>query len=1105
MNISKGSIYSFLVIVGVLSGLMLSGCRPTPLGPTEPLLPVIEGQSKFSDRFELEEEPQFFYDLFGKELLEGHQVHEYIEEKIFNEKGQLITAYTGQLDSDRFSTQLDRTILTEDTFRGRHIEKAIGDSIRVKPETLFPGRYVIYKTEFDGLRLDFSFSQERHLFTFLHSRISNPVRAGEMGNQQLGLTIGRRNTESFLENARLMGFRGQGMLGDIFRVGLTYLNLHKEHPLRLDNPMMGTVANTPPNLIVVTFRDDSPWDNHPDILNETVSEDLKSGGVGVAFKEMKITLVTQRLEKTADAVIEEEEDPDTGEMVDVVKVPAQYKLQPEEKKELIVRVDAVGPSRVPVAGTPYSMWEPENPESPGGELIGEWQVAEGFDSFQYALDFDNPPPEFDDGNGRINPRTVKSVNFEFTVAGDYYIEIVGYSPQNVGGPEDLWIKQEDGHIDMPFRDIITSPDNYGQSDDYTKDKKTLRNKPGDWDPRKIKYEYGAARAAVLLGIDLEGTLLNTFIRAQWSVNQKYKQYPTISKDKVSFSEQAKPDVYDFSGEYDDEQYLNWSDIDGDRFEAKLGGDGTKEDGDGEMQRETAWFINLKQRWGKLLLEAARYHIDPGYTTTYRNFGSNTDRDEAYTLPRTSEAAEVTPYDDGNYTLIEDDDDNDDWPDDEDFDGVLPEADDRDKNGILDFQEDFLIFDADPPVFEDLIDLNNNGVVDSLEDDHEPQYPYGINRDGWHLTANYEILANMNLKLGWLNEEEISSERRNDSRYIHINYQRDIPDFGTILFQDRYLLAHDSIPDYALTLLPGEPDPVEIVDRLDYYNARVNTASLQFLYTAVPNLSLETKFLVVTQKQNQIDDDKAIVLDDTETELDERVDFMIPLDQDRGDLIDREYPFYPDYTLIFDSNNWAGRRYKDKDIRKQTTILKAKYEIPLSDIPHFDKIGEELAFTPMVKYVWERYFDTSTKAVAATDCEDAERGKVPMAISPRIAPSDEQVLEYLRFNKRSREDILGIRLDYQFTQRATILGGFQYRKYTNRDANFDRYLKCWRDAGLPDLYRPNTRYRIYAVQAVNRGEWLGFNIVVLLGFQRKTWLVPRMGTSDTVYAKAMMGF
>ena len=49
------------------------GCGASSPGPQEPLLPTIEGQSEFSDRFQLEEEPQSFYDLYGKELLEGNK------------------------------------------------------------------------------------------------------------------------------------------------------------------------------------------------------------------------------------------------------------------------------------------------------------------------------------------------------------------------------------------------------------------------------------------------------------------------------------------------------------------------------------------------------------------------------------------------------------------------------------------------------------------------------------------------------------------------------------------------------------------------------------------------------------------------------------------------------------------------------------------------------------------------------------------------------------------------------------------------------------------------------------------------------------------------
>ena len=309
----------------------------------------------------------------------------------------------------------------------------------------------------------------------------------------------------------------------------------------------------------------------------------------------------------------------------------------------------------------------------------------------------------------------------------------------------------------------------------------------------------------------------------------------------------------------------YSETEGERFEAFLGGEGTNEDGDSKLGRETAWFIQLKTRFRKLHLEGVLYHIDPGYTTNYLNFGAHPNRGEIYTLERGRPdrpvedqiAEELTPWDTTTYGLIEDDDDGDDWPDAIDFDGVIPRADDRDQNGVLDFQEDFLIFEADPPVFTNLIDLNHNGIIDSIEDDFEPEYEYGIDRQGYHLKAKYDVFANLAVEAGWINESEISSRRKNNAKYIHVTYKRDILDFGSFHFQNRFVRVQDDIPDYAIALPVGELEPIHINDELDFYNARVNTTTLQCLYTAVSNLTLEAKLFVRMQKQFEQDGEKAL--------------------------------------------------------------------------------------------------------------------------------------------------------------------------------------------------------------------------------------------------------
>ena len=1111
MKALKQAIHFMFVGTCVLSISVFYGCGASSLGPHKPLLPAVESEEKFSNRFQLEEEPQFFYDLYGKEIVEGNELNSYTDQKEFDQNGKLVVGWGGQLDSLRFTTQLDRTIIVEESFLGRHTEFMIGDHLRFKPATLFPNRYILYKSEFDGLRWDISFAQEHHLFSFIHSRISNPIKlTDETLTQRLAGDLGRRNGLNAasgvrnIENARLIGFRGQGILGGLFRVGFTYVNLHKEHPERLINSPMGTVANPPPEMISVVFRDDSPEDNHTSAFTDFEAYDPDGHhhhiqeGVGAAFKSMKVTIVTQELEE-------------------LIRTDIEQGIEPEPLPEMTHRFDVYANELVPVdhAGGPSEIRD---------SVDGKWKIVNGFNKMKYDL-------ILTDAKINIDPRTVKSVVFDMVVAGDYNIAVIGFSKANRAAENpDLqeWIKTTDGRIQMPYRDIIEAPGNYGQSLDYIRNRKKLADNPTQWTgegrARKVRYRYGAARAAALYGLDLEGTVGNVFIRTHYSVNGKYKQYPTIPKDKIGFSrtqttipgphgEESTGVTIDISSglPVDASGIPTYSETEGERFEAFLGGDGTDEDGDGKLGRETAWFIQLKTRFSKLHLEGVLYHIDPGYTTNYLNFGAHPNRDQIYMLERRPGVPlvddqlpeEQIPWDAINYTLIEDDDDDDDYPDSIEFDGVIPHTDDRDQNGVLDYQEDFLIFDADPPVFTNPIDLNNNGTVDTIEDDYEPEYEYGIDRQGYHLEAKYNLLDNLAIQVGWLNESEISSRRKNNAKYIHVTYKRDIRDFGSFDFQNRWVRAHDDIPDYTIVLPIGELQPVHINDELDFYNARVNTTTLQAIYTAVANLTLEAKCLVVMQKQFEQAAEKALFRDieydavSENFEPDERVDFMVPINQVRLGA------FYPDHGinaldptdtgLIYNAANWRKRRYPERNIRNQLTILKARYEIPLAKLPYVNKIAKGLVLTPMVKYVWDRAFDRTAE-------------EIPKTLNPDLfLPTDDQPVEYLRFNRRSREDALGVRLDYQFTQRLSIIGGFQYRKFTNRDKNFRNYLQTFpTDVAVPSLYRSDLRTRILEIQAINRSNWIGFYIVILSGHRRTTNLFQGT-TSNTTFVRAMVGF
>jgi hypothetical protein len=1023
MKFLRAYYWSFILAVATAASLLLSGCASINTGgPSQPLLPQLTAEEKFSDRFQLEEEPFFFYDLFGRELLEGNEVHQYVEEKQFDAAGNLVLGRTGALDSVRYVTQLDRTVLTEDTYRGRHTEFAIGDHLTIKDKTLWPVNYILRKTEFDGFRWDLSFQQGKHLFSLLNSRISNPVYSADVGGgQTLAPTIGRRNSDAFLENKRLVGFRGQGMIGDILRVGFTYVNLHKEHPQRTDNPWTGTVPNTPPEQIVLTFRDDSP---------EDYMKEIEANGAKVAWVKFHI--------KTYDP------ESKSWSTVDVEKGQSDFTrtLIPEE-----------------------------NPYSKGGESDGEYWAANGFDSFQCMLDLTKE---------NIDPRTVQSLVIEMKVKGDYWIEVLGFSSKNKGAATDPWPKTETGAIEMPYRDVIEAPGN--DPDELSK-------------PKIVRYEYGAARGASLWGVDIEGTVpFLGYIQAQYSLNPKYKQYPTISKDKIDYSQKKADNP-------DDPTARTFSEVDGNRFNAE---DTVKNEGDKNFSKNTdkAYFVNLKQRFGKFFLEESYFHVDPGWTTSYPGFGGNTDRDEVYKIPRTSESTDSTPFDGENYQLVEDDDDNDDFPDSDDFDGVLPRADDRDMNGVLDYQEDFLMFEADPPIFEQTEDLNNNRVLDNIEDNYDPDYKYGADIKGYHLIGSYDILANMTAKLGWLNEHQVSSARKTNSKYAQLNYERDIPDFGTLLFQNRLVRVQDDIPDYAITLRIGEVDPTEVRDELDFFDAMYNTTTLQLTYTGVPRLKLITKYLLSFEKHYSPKDEDKIRKDDLSTEIDEAIDFMLQDKQLRasGDL--REYPFNgQDPVLAFDQANWIPRRYKDATVKFNTFIFKTSYEIPVGKLPVIKTVAESLTLTPMFKWVFERNWDRKW----------SDRPLDPTQVSP----TDYESEEYLRFNQNTRETLGLIRLDYVFTPSLNILGGFQYRRLINLDENYKiKLLKPWgADVRTPIQWKNAKKTRIWALQAINQGEWLGFNIRILVGF-KKTTILPTIlftgdkrpsTTSTETFVRALMGF
>ncbi len=178
-----------------------------------------------------------------------------------------------------------------------------------------------------------------------------------------------------------------------------------------------------------------------------------------------------------------------------------------------------------------------------------------------------------------------------------------------------------------------------------------------------------------------------------------------------------------------------------------------------------------------------------------------------------------------YSLIEDNDDRDDYPENGqtrypyfpvgDPDGVIPVNYDKDKNGIWDYNEDFLNYDADPPDSRILFDRNNNGIPNEIENDPYPDYPYvpsyylpgeryyryddvdgkwenkradsltqkGL--AGMHLSCRYSILPNLELTVGGIFDR--SQEKTFQTTYLNGVENGEV--YALENAMNLYLLAH----------------------------------------------------------------------------------------------------------------------------------------------------------------------------------------------------------------------------------------------------------------------------------------------------------------------------
>ncbi len=349
--------------------------------------------------------------------------------------------------------------------------------------------------------------------------------------------------------------------------------------------------------------------------------------------------------------------------------------------------------------------------------------------------------------------------------------------------------------------------------------------------RQLELDYGLNSAQTFYGADFKADLVGFKVRGELSMNRLYRKYPIITGHSINHDTKA--------------WYL-------------------------QATRTFRRFLNLE--FGTELFRVGAQY-GGGFDSRRGGIVLYTDTGGDGTSPITAE-----------FPLVDDNDDNDRYADDNENDfpgayqleaGVYPGLDedndnipddDRNANGIPDFEEPFLLYHSDPQEFVYGLDMNNNGVVDVRENDNKADYPYDRDRRGEHYTVSIEPFPRLVLGAGQYHIRAQAGTGRARSSYLTATYRYASPKEYEIRLNHDSKRVKDSIPDSVYVFDPASvvtpeepPDP----DPLLFKNSWVHTSFAGLRITRFAPLNLETTVKRITNRLFDLEETRV-------SERDERV-------------------------------------------------------------------------------------------------------------------------------------------------------------------------------------------------------------------------------------------
>lgn len=353
------------------------------------------------------------------------------------------------------------------------------------------------------------------------------------------------------------------------------------------------------------------------------------------------------------------------------------------------------------------------------------------------------------------------------------------------------------------------------------------------DMKRLRFRYGRQTGLTVTGLRLDTDVKGFRFKAEWAHSFNFLQYPAAG---------VRGERHDWGG---DALFLN-------------------------LERELSERLTAGGEW---------FRLEPDYTTQLSVADLTL---SAYTDPPGPFLGDLGTTDQSwNNTLdlntVDDNDDKDPFPDGfslpsfADNNGVVPGLDrdqdglpdsNRNNNAVPDYFEPFLLYEVDPDDFDYGEDLNNNGAIDTREDDVKPDYPYDLNRQGYHLFLRHAPMTGVELTGGRYHVAALRGGMRSAVSYAKAEYHAELPAWGEVRAVDFAKRVRDDIADdiYRFgdvasfsVFNPRSGIRAFTEDELLSRNSVVNTAFASLSFTAVSGIFAEAR--VKHEANLQLDADR----------------------------------------------------------------------------------------------------------------------------------------------------------------------------------------------------------------------------------------------------------